>query len=232
MILATYSDLRHHFALSGATSGVSLTFVAASSTITRPSGSFITDGLEAGMTLDVFGTASNDGRYTLSAVAALSLTVEESLTNETVTAGLYGAFYELDGMEQWPLAKFHTAGFDAAPTLSAQPFSPLPITVSCNAGVTDAVAGTTYKWYLSQRTDVYARQYLTTTHADSTKTGTVSLALTSLAVTTLGLAGATSPLNAGQRTQVFKHCRLFVQRASDRAIQAYDLLRLCEGHTV
>ena len=232
MILAPYSDLRRHFAIGAGTSGASLTFTAATSIISRPSGSFVADGYEVGMTLDAFGTASNDGRYTISAVAALALTVEETLVNETVTAGLWGCFYELDGMERWPITKLHTAGFDAAPSMSTRPFSPLPITLSCNAGVTDVVAGTTYKWYLSQRTDIAANRYLLATHEDSTKTGTVQLALTSLAVTTLGLADTTSPLNAGQRAHVFKHCRLFVQRASDRAVQAYDLLSLSEGHTV
>lgn len=232
MVLATYSDLRHHFALTAATSGVSLTFTAATSTITRASGSFVTDGFEVDMTLDAFGTTLNDGRYTLSAVSALSMTVVEAIADETVTGGLFGAFYEADGMAEWPRSKMHTAGFDAAPSMSTRPFSPLPITLSCNAGVTDVVAGTTYKWYLSQRTDIAANRYLLATHEDSTKTGTVQLALTSLAVTTLGLADTTSPLNAGQRAHVFKHCRLFVQRASDRAVQAYDLLSLSEGHTV
>lgn len=232
MVLATYLDLRRHFCLGAPTSGVSLTFDAATSTIARPSGSFVTDGYEVGMTLDVFGTTSNDGRYTLSAVSALTLTVEEALANETIAAGLWGSFYETDAMEQWPRSKMHTAGFDAEPTMSAQPFTPLPITISCNGGVTDAVAGDTYKWHLRQRTDVAANQYMTCSHADSTKTGTVTLALTSLAVTELGLGATTDPLNAGQRAQLLKHCRLFVQRASDRAIQMYDLGRLSEGHTI
>ncbi len=232
MVLATYSDLRHHFAITAATSGVSLTFTAATSTITRASGSFVTDGFEVDMTLDAFGTTLNDGRYTISAVSALSMTVAEALTDETVTGGLFGAFYEADGMAEWPRSKMHTSGFDAAPTVSAQPFSPLPVTLSCNAGVTDAVAGTTYKWYLSQRTDVGASQCLLATHPDTASTGTVQLELTSLAVTTFDLAATTDPLNVGQRVQLLKHCHLYVQRASDRAIQFYDLGRISEGHTV
>jgi hypothetical protein len=56
--------------------------------------------------------------------------------------------------------------------------------------------------------------------------------LTSLAVTTFDLGATTDPLNVGQRVQLLKHCHLYVQRASDRAIQFYDLGRISEGHTV
>ena len=128
MVLATYSDLRHHFALTAATSGVSLTFTAATSTIARASGSFATDGFEVDMTLDAFGTTLNDGRYTLSAVSALSMTVVEALADETVTGGLFGAFYEADGMAEWPRASMHTSGFDAAPPSrrNRSPRSPSP----------------------------------------------------------------------------------------------------------
>ena len=234
MLLATYSDLRHHFTLGGYTAGVSLTYDHVANTISRSSGSFVTDGFVDGMTLDVFGTASNDARYSITSVSALVIAIAEQLDADetTATSALWGAFYEADGMAQWPRAKMHTAGFDAQPTVSARPFSPMPITLSCNGGVTDATAGTTYKWYLSQRTDVVANQRLLLTHPDAASTGTVQLELTALAVSSLDLGATTDPLNVGQRTLLLKHCHLYVQRASDRAIQFYDLGRISEGHTV
>lgn len=48
---------------------------ATSSTITRATGSFITDGYAVGGQVTVLNSASNDGTYTLTAVAALTLTV-------------------------------------------------------------------------------------------------------------------------------------------------------------
>ena len=56
-------------------------------TITRSTGSFVTDGYSAGMTVTVLGSASNDGTYTVAAggVAATTLTLEntDSLTAES-----------------------------------------------------------------------------------------------------------------------------------------------------
>ena len=73
---------------SGATSGaISLTYNAAAKTITRASGSFITDGFISEGLINVDGTVSNDGNYTIvgggvAVVTALVLTVVEALVNE------------------------------------------------------------------------------------------------------------------------------------------------------
>lgn len=48
---------------------------ATSSTVTRATGSFITDGYAVGGQVTVLSSASNDGTYTITAVAALTLTV-------------------------------------------------------------------------------------------------------------------------------------------------------------
>lgn len=48
---------------------------ATSSTITRSTGSFITDGYAVGGQVTILGSASNDGTYTITAVAATTLTV-------------------------------------------------------------------------------------------------------------------------------------------------------------
>lgn len=65
----------------------------AADTITRASGSWVTDGFKAGMTITVSGSASNDGTYTLETVTALTLTLvsgddlvaEATVSNVTVT---------------------------------------------------------------------------------------------------------------------------------------------------
>lgn len=73
-------------------SGVNITFAngGGSATITRASGSFVTDGWFAQDRVDVTGSASNDGKYTISSVAALALTlvVAEVLTAEGPVGGV------------------------------------------------------------------------------------------------------------------------------------------------
>ena len=57
-------------------SGVNITFADADpDTITRASGSFVTDGYVAGDRVDVSGSSSNDGKYTIDTVAATVLTL-------------------------------------------------------------------------------------------------------------------------------------------------------------
>ncbi len=59
-------------------------------TITRLSGSFITDGFAVGMKISVSGSASNDGTYTLAGVGALTLTLDagDALTPESAGASV------------------------------------------------------------------------------------------------------------------------------------------------
>ena len=67
-----------------------LTFADANpDTITRATGSFVTDGYVEGMAITVVGTTSNDGTYIIDTVAAtvLTLIVSESLTAEGPLSG-------------------------------------------------------------------------------------------------------------------------------------------------
>ena len=54
-------------------------------TITRASGSFITDGMEAGDTIRVNGTTYNDGEYIIKSIAALTITLETGSLAQTET---------------------------------------------------------------------------------------------------------------------------------------------------
>ncbi len=77
----TYATLTNMKATTGS---ATLTFSNSASTITRPTGSFITDGFVVGNYITT--TASvNTGPFTITVVAALTLTVSESLTDETIS---------------------------------------------------------------------------------------------------------------------------------------------------
>ncbi len=68
----------------GATiTGTTIAFVNATSTITDSGNGFVTAQFEVGQTITVSGTASNDGDYTLTAVAAGTLTVSEAVVDES-----------------------------------------------------------------------------------------------------------------------------------------------------
>jgi len=60
-----------------------LTFDGTAETVTRGSGSFITDGYVTGMTLIVSGTSLNDGRFAISGVTASTITVSGDFEDET-----------------------------------------------------------------------------------------------------------------------------------------------------
>jgi hypothetical protein len=64
-----------YYNLTGTLSGETPAF-ASTSTITRTAGSFITDGYVVGGQVEVTNSTSNDGTYTISAVAALTLTLD------------------------------------------------------------------------------------------------------------------------------------------------------------
>lgn len=81
------SIITRYFSTGLATSGsLSLVYTTGANTIVRGAGSFVTDGFQIGDTVRVTGTASNNGTYTLANVAALTLTTNEALANETVTS--------------------------------------------------------------------------------------------------------------------------------------------------
>jgi|GEM_PF-2610989 len=62
--------------------GTDISFDSATRQIRRAAGSFTTHGYQAGGTVNVNGSASNDGDYTITAVAKTALTVEEDITDE------------------------------------------------------------------------------------------------------------------------------------------------------
>lgn len=229
-VLAAYSDLRHQFARVARTTGVSLAYDSTTNKITRASGSFVTDGFTADMTASVSGTASNDGQYTVSFVAPLVLTLSDALAaTETVVSSLEGAEFELDGAEKWPTDLVRAAGFSSTLTMTPRPATQFPVILTCNALATDVDAGSSYIWYVRQRTDDAALKWLDVQNTDVTRTGSVTIALTAKAVSDMGLALTTSKLTGDQQVRVMRNVTMFVKRLSDGAIQFADLLILSHG---
>jgi hypothetical protein len=134
-----------------------------------------------------------------------------------------------DGMERWPVDLVRANGFDDGFTGIARPIQAFPITVSCNGGVVDASdANSVYHWYLSQRTDDTTKQWISMAHASILNSGSVTLSLTALAVSELGLGAATDSLTEDQLTRITKNLHLYVQRkriaaGGDSAIQWIDI---------
>jgi hypothetical protein len=66
--------------------GTDISFDAATKQIRRAAGSFTTHGYQVGGTVNVNGSASNDGDYTITAVAKTALTVSETIEDEAAGA--------------------------------------------------------------------------------------------------------------------------------------------------
>ncbi len=70
--------------LKATTGSISVVFNSTAKTITRTTGSFITDGFVVGNQIATT-SGTNDGPFTVTVVAALVLTVSETLTTETIS---------------------------------------------------------------------------------------------------------------------------------------------------
>ncbi len=128
-----------------------------------------------------------------------------------------------DGMLEFPgTSKLRTGGFTGleTPTITTFPFD-----VTCNAGAVDG--GAAFDWYLSQRTDMPASQYLTCKQLDGTKSGTVTIDTVDANVALL-LPGVdpSDYTDDDNLAMILKHCHLYVQRRSD---DAYQWIKLYDG---
>ncbi len=223
MIIGHYTSFRHLFAEIARTDLVALTYVPGSpATITRTTGSFVDNGFLERQTIKVIGTADNNSVYVAHSVAALTITLDddETLVAEgPVDSALVGAFYELDGKEQWPIANVRAGGFTGLDI--PRPIVTTPFTITCNAGATDAADGTTYNWYVGQRSPLAADWFWTVTQPDDTKSGTIRFTASDLMVAEFG--GGAASLNAERQIQALRKVYVYVQRQSDKAIQFAEL---------
>lgn len=126
-----------------------------------------------------------------------------------------------DGFEVWPSSMVRAAGFTGGFSGIDTPILSFPITISVNA---NAVGAEAYHFWLSQRTEVEASQYLTVARATGAS-GSWTIGLTAKAVADLGLADEEDSVTPDQLTEILRHCHVYVQRISDNAIQWCDLLQ-------
>ena len=70
-----------------------LAFDTTNDEITRSSGNWSTDGVTAGMKINISGSVSNDGTYTISSIqSGTVIRVQENLTTESAVAALANLF--------------------------------------------------------------------------------------------------------------------------------------------
>lgn len=93
---AIYASL---YNVAQATVGNQFTFNAAAKTITRASGSFITDEFEVGDEITITNTTNNNVTRTISVITALVITVTESLVNETSSTATVTGNHNLQDSE-------------------------------------------------------------------------------------------------------------------------------------
>jgi hypothetical protein len=174
-----------------------------------------------------FGTEDNDRRFLVTAATSTNLTVEPwegggDVDNEgPILCDLTGYFLDPDGMESWPVEMVNANGFDDGFTGIPTPITDFPFLASVDGQVYGDLA---HHFYLSQRTDDPDKRYIDVTRADDGASGTVTLSLTDIAVSDLGLEDATSTQNEDQLTRILKNVTLYAARISDGAIQYVNLL--------
>lgn len=200
-----------------------------------------------GMTLVMAGSALGNDTFTIDSVPSGSTTiytVEQTVATEaTVTMTLCeGVTYDNSGWERWPV-EYMRVGDGGAPFaggatgFSATPYDGSTVLLTVNGAAADAVYGTDeYDWYLSQRTDEPAKQYLEIVQAyddvgPTSFSGTCRVTPTALAEAKFDfVVGAGTPIDPDVTRMLFRSCDLYVRRVTDQAIQRVDMLLKVTGN--
>lgn len=242
-LYTTWSQFRLAFGIGGSVTNQLLGSTATTMTfsagpppvVTRAAGSFIFDKHVAGMYTDITGTALNDGRYLLVDVQALQLTFSDdaALQAEVIASTATSVYRDVNQVVSYPSELHPTTnlvrlvGFTDTITGIAKPYIGVTMNVSCNGGAPDAVYGVhRYHWYLSQRTDDPAKQFLAVAQKPdaglSSYSGSITIGHTALATSELGISGAP---DMNQVRELFKMCDLYCKQVSDGGIQYVNLYR-------
>lgn len=237
-ILGSFAEFRRYFSRE-VEETTSFEFVASGNELTRAAGSFLSMpsssgganiAMQANSVIEVTGTTSNDGIYNAETIAAGSVTLAETPTNEgPLTCTIKAVPRDVDDLPNWPLVDVRGLGFDGGITGMPAPYTGLNVTLTANSTAADSVAGTDeYHWYLSQRTDEPARKlWNITPYVDGTSntySGSVIIGPTALNVANYDLSVDSDDLAA-----VLRHVHLYVMRITDGAIQWLDLYRAAQG---
>lgn len=122
----------------------------------------------------------------------------------------------LDGFQPWPVANLRANSIPEI-VLSSGPFTALSFRVSINAEAADG--GSSFDWYLSQRTDDPARQWFLAYQYSALRSGTLSIELSAIGIAELGLDSSGDTVTADQAALALKYCDAYCLRRSDGAIQ-------------
>ncbi len=198
-----------------------------------------------GMTVIMTGSGSGNDTFTIQSIAGnVVTTVEQTVANE-IGAGMTlceGVAFDKSGWETWPVEYMRVgdtaAAFDGGiDGFGTTPYDGGTLTLTVNALAADAVYGTDeYDWYLSQRTDVPASQYLLVAQAPdgigpNSHSGSCQITPTSLAESKFGFTvGAGMPIDPDITRMLFRSCSIYVRRISDQAIQHADVLLKAYGN--
>lgn len=230
-VLPTYGTFRWEFATK-VVSAPTATFADANpDTILRTDGGgdWVADGIEVGHRIQPNGTANNDNYYKVAVAGGVLLTLEDddAVTVEgPVACATTAWFVDNDGQPQWPVDLLDSGGFTGGLSGIPVPYGAVAFEVTVNATAADVIKNADeYHWYLSQRSDVVAEQYLSISQKASTAlnsySGTVSIVHSSLAASVYNI---TSIIDPSVQRKLFKYMHLYVKRVSDGAIQWVDLL--------
>lgn len=124
-----------------------------------------------------------------------------------------------DGYFVWPVANVNVSAFTGLTKPRYPGFPTFPVELFATGVVAaDAVRNTDdYHWYISQRTDDPAKQYLVATNPTPSPTqsfsGTLRISMTSLGSTLFPTA------NEERTLGLFRHVDIYVKRISDGKIQ-------------
>lgn len=213
MILYSYASMRTLFAappktITGATNASPIVLTAVGHGITVTGSMARVDA--------VTGNTAANGIWPVTVVDANHVSLDGSTGN-----GAYGGGGTLtplanDGFPVWPVSQLRAGGI---PAISGDnPPLAWPTSYTVDASVDPTPHLHRYRWYLSQRTDDPALQYLTLSQPDPLKSGIVAvgLNLTNVAKLLPGRSGA-DLLTPDALTLILANVALYVQRISDGA---------------
>jgi len=204
-----------------------------------------------GMTLIMNGSALGNDTYTilsLQPAGFLCYVVETVTTEGAVAMSLCeGVTFDKSAWEEWPVEYMRVGDTAAAfaggiTGFASTPYDGDAFILTCNAAAADAVYGTDeYDWYLSQRTDDAASQYLSIAQGPDgggpwpapqlSWSGACVITPTALAESKFGFTvGAATPIDPDVTRMLFRSCDLYVRRISDQAIQRADMLLKVTGN--
>lgn len=240
-VFLTHSDFRAGFAITesvAAGGGVTIQFTAPDQIVLTGT-TWAAKNIVEGMRIQPIGTINNDRYYYAETIVGGTMTVEEqTVVSEgpiVSTVIINGNLIDPDGIETWPIALLRSGGFNAISNFNI-PYDGTAMLLTVNALAQDAVFGVDeYDWYVSQRTDVPANQYLDVQGNINLPpivsfSGTLRMIHTTLAETEFGIVSGTN-LTPTQTVSLFKDIAVYVRRISDGAIQWVDMLQIQLANT-